>query len=229
MTWIGDRIRGAAAAALFCLAGGQQALCAGAFDAAGPSFLGTWSGALTQPGRPGTYPVVITITAQTATTTYPDGSCIGTLRRIGASGEYAFYSEVIARGKYDPVAAPEGCIDGSITLARAADHIVFHWFGFHGEPITATGVLTPGVAVPAAATPAPSVARTAQPAPSPQPVTATTTPAIANPTTTSTGVAPPAGTNGPAIVAVETPATASATTDQRKRPPFMDPVTTDDN
>lgn len=193
--WIGRSAW--AVAALVAALGSQAAQAAGAFDAAGPSFLGIWSGEVTQPGRPGTYTVVLTITATGATTDYPAGACTGALRRIGASGEYAFYSEVIAKGKYDARNAPEGCLDGSITLARSGDTVVFHWFGYFDEPMTATGVLRPGAA-----------------------------PALRPPTPPAAAVAASPG-GAPTTIVVQAPlagVAAAEPTESPRRPPFLDPV-----
>lgn len=94
-----------------------------------PSFTGTWGGAVEQPGRDGTFTIVVTIPASgAATTSYPDEGCTGTLTRIGANGVYVFYVEKISKGKYD-AAKGAGCLDGTITLARVGDKMLFSWFG----------------------------------------------------------------------------------------------------
>ena len=124
----------AVAAALVLFSPGVQA--------AGPSFLGTWVGTASQVGRDGGYAVVLTIDAKSAQTSYPDEQCLGNLTRVGASGNYVFYSELIIKGRFNPTTG-KGCVDGTITLARAPDKVLFGWFGMSdGAAVVAFADLT---------------------------------------------------------------------------------------
>ena len=93
-----------------------------------PSFTGTWGGPVEQPGRDTTFTIVVTIAASGATTSYPEEGCTGTLTRVGASGNYVFYTEKITKNRYDATKGT-GCLDGTITLAKAGDKVLFSWFG----------------------------------------------------------------------------------------------------
>src|SRR4051812_25020047 len=119
-------LRGAIGAAILVAA----ALMGGAAVAqSAPTFTGTWGGSADQPGRDTPFTVVLTIPASgAATSSYPEEGCTGTLTRVGTSGVYAFYVEKISKGKYDP-AKGTGCLDGTITLARVGDSVLFSWFG----------------------------------------------------------------------------------------------------
>jgi hypothetical protein len=94
----------------------------------GPSFIGTWIGDVDQVGRESTYPIVLTISTKGDTTSYADQGCSGTLTRIGASVNYVFYVEKITKGAFS-AATNTGCIDGTITLAKAGNQLLFSWFG----------------------------------------------------------------------------------------------------
>jgi hypothetical protein len=105
-----------------------------------PDLVGTWSGTVTQVGGDSKYTVVLTLTRNAGQTDYPELSCGGKLMRIGASKDYLFFVEVIARGQ-----AEKGgrCPDGTITVARAGDKLNWAWFGIpQGDVIIAFGTLT---------------------------------------------------------------------------------------
>ena len=256
------------AAIVLALVGAGRAEAAGPFDAAGPprlnsarpapapsasaagpSFTGVWSGDVVQPGRPGSYPVTLTINTKGVTTNYPDGPCAGTLKRVGSSGDYVFYSEVISKGRFDQVKAPEGCIDGTVTLAKAGDKLIFRWFGFHDDAIGAVGVLSQGA--PAVATKAPANTPAATPALAGKSESTTTAvtagPLLPPPTPAAAAALPPAATSAapppPAATSVAAPlpaaasvapppaaAQATATAEPAtRRPPYLDPVTNPPN
>jgi hypothetical protein len=92
------------------------------------SFTGTWSGEVDQPGHEAPFAISITIAASGATTSYPDQGCTGTLTRIGANGVYVFYVEKITKNRYDATKGT-GCLDGTITLAKAGNAVLMSWFG----------------------------------------------------------------------------------------------------
>jgi len=102
---------------------------------------GKWSGQVAQVGKSKAYLFNLTLTAQGGTTSYPDSNCSGTLKRTGASGDYAFFTETITTGKFD-VVAKTGCLSGSITLVKSGPALVMGWVAAHdGKPIIAYGTL----------------------------------------------------------------------------------------
>ena len=102
---------------------------------------GKWSGQVIQVGKSKGYLFNLTLTAQGGTTTYPDSNCTGSLKRTGASGDYAFFTETITTGKFD-VVAKTGCLSGSITLVKSGPALVMGWVAAHdGKPIIAYGTL----------------------------------------------------------------------------------------
>src|SRR5947207_13366577 len=106
-----------------------------------PDNTGSWTGKATQVGRPGAYVVTVTLTKKEGTTTYPDQQCTGKLTRIGGSGNYVFYAEAITTNKFDP-AKKKGCLDGSVTLLRSGDALIYGWLGAYGDkPIVAYATL----------------------------------------------------------------------------------------
>jgi len=109
---------------------------------AATSFVGVWSGKITQVGRSDSYPVVLTITAKDAKTEYANQDCTGKLTRIGASGNYVFYAEKITKGAYDE-ASGNGCIDGTLTLYKSGSTVMLGWVGgFKDQLIMASGTLS---------------------------------------------------------------------------------------
>ena len=102
---------------------------------------GKWSGQVVQVGKSKAYLFNLTLTAQGGTTTYPDSNCTGALKRTGASGDYAFFTETITTGKFD-IVAKTGCLSGSITLVKSGPALVMGWVAAHdGKPIIAYGTL----------------------------------------------------------------------------------------
>ena len=95
---------------------------------AAANFTGTWTGEVEQPGHESPFAISITIAASGATTSYPDQGCTGTLTRIGTSGAYVFYVEKITKNRYDATKGT-GCLDGTITLAKAGNAVLMSWFG----------------------------------------------------------------------------------------------------
>jgi hypothetical protein len=95
---------------------------------AAANFTGTWTGEVDQPGHEAPFAISITIAASGATTSYPDQGCTGTLTRIGTSGVYVFYVEKITKNRYDATKGT-GCLDGTITLAKAGNAVLLSWFG----------------------------------------------------------------------------------------------------
>src|SRR5579871_3623930 len=89
-----------------------------------PDNTGTWTGKATQVGRSGTYTVTITIGKKDSLSAYPDLNCTGKLTRIGGSGDYVYYAEAITNNKFD-AAKKKGCLDGSITLLRAGNTLIY--------------------------------------------------------------------------------------------------------
>lgn len=122
------------------------ALCglAPATDASAQAISGTWVGTASQVGRDGGFAVVLTIDSRSAQTNYPGDQCVGNLTRIGAAGNFVYYHEQIVKGRYDP-STGKGCVDGAITLARAApEKVIFGWFGTaDGGAIIAYAELAP--------------------------------------------------------------------------------------
>ena len=109
--------------------------------AAAPDNTGSWTGKATQVGRPGTYIVTVTLTKKDGTTIYPDQQCNGKLTRIGGSGNYVFYAEAITSNKFD-AAKKKGCLDGSITLLRSGNTLIYGWLGSYSDkPIIAYATL----------------------------------------------------------------------------------------
>lgn len=116
-------------------------LFAGASALAASSVEGTWTGTAYQNEGASGYTVIITITATDAATRYPDLNCNGKLTRVGASGDYVFFTETIVR---DEPGGGGHCIDGAITVAPAGDKLAWGWFGsFEGKAYTAWGLLSP--------------------------------------------------------------------------------------
>jgi hypothetical protein len=102
---------------------------------------GTWAGSLTQPGHPKSYAINVTLAGKTGQTTYPGQNCTGKLTRVGTSGDYAFFTEIITTGKFDP-ATKAGCLDGSFTLQKDGGKLVMAWMTAHdGKAIVAYGSL----------------------------------------------------------------------------------------
>jgi hypothetical protein len=106
---------------------------------AGPAIAGTWSGPVTQVGSDSKYSVVMSLTATGGQSSYPELNCIGKLTRIGASRSYVFFIEVIVQGGRDKGGR---CPDGTITVARSGDNLVWGWFGsVDGDIAVAYGTL----------------------------------------------------------------------------------------
>ena len=94
---------------------------------------------MNQVGSKAKYSVVLTLTATGGETTYPEVPCSGKLTRIGASKSYVFFIEVITQGQRDKGGR---CPDGTITVGRAGDNLLWTWFGnVDDEPVLAYGVL----------------------------------------------------------------------------------------
>lgn len=120
----------------------------------GPAISGTWTGTVKQVGgNESKYAVVFTVD-KVMETEYPELDCKGKLTRIGNSKSYVFFIEVMTKGGRDKGGR---CADGTITVSRTGDKLVWGWFGNNdGDPIVVTGVLTKkGTAPVAAQTPAP--------------------------------------------------------------------------
>ncbi len=116
-------------------------LWAAASAQAASSVEGTWTGTAYQNEGASGYTVIITITSTEAATRYPELNCNGKLTRVGASGDYVFFAETIVR---DEPGGGGHCIDGTITVAPAADKLAWGWFGsFEGKAYTAWGLLSP--------------------------------------------------------------------------------------
>ncbi|HEY6256034.1 MAG TPA: hypothetical protein VIY51_09610 [Xanthobacteraceae bacterium] len=105
-----------------------------------PAVLGTWTGMVAQnKGKTG-YTVVMTISANAAETDYPELKCGGKLTRVGAGNGYVFFTETITRGGKN---SGGSCVDGTITVAPAADRLVWGWVGaYNAETYVAWGTLT---------------------------------------------------------------------------------------
>ena len=106
-------------------------------SASGPNIIGNWAGQLTPGGSstPINFELAVT-TAGTETkydTKYPDLDCTGKLRRTGASKTYAFFVEVITKGRADKGGK---CRDGSVVIARQGDNLTMVWFGSFSDNIT---------------------------------------------------------------------------------------------
>src|SRR5262245_57897750 len=109
--------------------------------AAAPDNTGSWTGKATQVGRAGTYTVTVTITKKDGATIYPEQQCNGKLTRIGGSGNYVYYAEAITANKFD-AAKKKGCLDGSITLLRSGNTLIYGWLGaYNDKPIVAYATL----------------------------------------------------------------------------------------
>ena len=106
--------------------------------------VGTWTGKLAQSdgaqndGSSG-YSVVMTISANAAVTDYPELKCGGKLRRVGTANGYVFFTETITRGGKS---GGGDCIDGTITVARASDKLIWGWVGAdNNKTLVAWGTL----------------------------------------------------------------------------------------
>src|ERR1700680_175611 len=91
-----------------------------------PAIAGTWAGTVIQVQKSIEYSVTLEIGAGEAKISYPELRCGGKLSRIGSSGAYFFFMETITRG---PADTNGRCTNGSITVARAGDHLAWAWFG----------------------------------------------------------------------------------------------------
>ena len=106
-----------------------------------PDFVGSWAGPVIQGGHASPYTVDVTLSSKGGQTTYPDQHCTGKLARIAVSGGYAYYTETITTGKFDP-ATKGGCLDGSLTLEKDGTNLVMAWMTSHdGKAIVAYGSL----------------------------------------------------------------------------------------
>lgn len=86
---------------------------------------------------------MLTISTKGDTTSYADQGCSGTLTRIGGSGNYVFYVEKITKGAFS-AATNTGCLDGTITLAKAGNQLLLGWFGVsNGQLFQASATLMP--------------------------------------------------------------------------------------
>jgi hypothetical protein len=104
---------------------------------------GAWTGPLAQVGQTKQHPITITLSGKTGTSSYPDQHCAGKLTRVGSTGDYAYFTEAITEGKFDPT-TKSGCLDGSMTLVRAGGSLVLGWVAaYDGKPIIAYGSLLP--------------------------------------------------------------------------------------
>jgi hypothetical protein len=104
-----------------------------------PAVTGTWTGMVQQNKGQSGYSVVMTITANSAETDYPELKCGGKLTRVGAANGYVFFTETITRGKD----SGGSCIDGTITVTPAGERLVWGWVGgYKGETYVAWGTLT---------------------------------------------------------------------------------------
>jgi len=109
--------------------------------AATPDNTGKWTGKATQVGRSGTYTVILTIGKTDNISAYPDLNCTGKLTRIGGSGNYVYYAEAITNNKFD-AAKKKGCLDGSVTLLRSGNTLIYGWLGeYNDKPIVAYATL----------------------------------------------------------------------------------------
>ena len=104
-----------------------------------PTVLGTWTGTVAQnKGKTG-YTVVMTVSAESATTEYPELKCGGKLTRAEAANGYVFYAETITHGGKN---SGGGCIDGTITVTPTSDKLVWGWIGaYNNETFVAWGTL----------------------------------------------------------------------------------------
>jgi hypothetical protein len=104
-----------------------------------PAVLGTWTGKVAQNNGSTGYSVVMTISANAAETDYPELKCGGKLTRVGAANGYVFFTETITRGGKS---SGGDCIDGTITVAPAADKLIWGWIGgYKNETLVAWGTL----------------------------------------------------------------------------------------
>ena len=109
--------------------------------AAAPDNTGSWTGKASQVGRPGSYIVTVTLTKKDGTSLYPDQQCNGKLTRVGGSGNYVFYAEAITSNRFDAT-KKKGCLDGSITLLRSGNTLIYGWLGsYNDKPIIAYATL----------------------------------------------------------------------------------------
>ena len=112
---------------------------AATFAQSPPVVLGTWTGEVAQNNGSTGYSVVMTISANAAETDYPELKCSGKLTRVGAANGYVFFTETITRGGKS---SGGDCIDGTITVAPAADKLNWGWIGgYKNETLVAWGTL----------------------------------------------------------------------------------------
>jgi hypothetical protein len=91
----------------------------------GPKIDGNWGGQLAQlDGTAVNFELVVT--ANGGYTKYPDLDCTGKLRQTGSSKSYAFFVEIVAKGRADKGGR---CQDGSVTISRRGDKLTLVWFG----------------------------------------------------------------------------------------------------
>jgi hypothetical protein len=104
-----------------------------------PAVLGTWTGMVAQNKGQTGYSVIMTISANSAETEYPELKCGGKLTRAGAANGYVFYTEAITHGGIN---SGGGCIDGTLTVTPAGEKLVWGWVGgYKGETYVAWGTL----------------------------------------------------------------------------------------
>jgi hypothetical protein len=101
--------------------------------------VGTWTGKVAQNKGTTGYSVIMTVSANSAETDYPELKCGGKLTRAGAANGYVFFTETITRGGRNSGGI---CIDGTITVAPTSDKLVWGWVGaFNNETFVAWGTL----------------------------------------------------------------------------------------
>ncbi len=101
----------------------------------------TWIGTVNQVGRDAPYAIEITLSAKAGATNYPGEHCAGKLTRVGAAGDYTFFTETITDGKFDPT-SKSGCLDGSLTLRKDGATMVMTWMtSYNGKAVVAYGAL----------------------------------------------------------------------------------------
>ena len=101
--------------------------------------VGTWTGKVAQNKGSTGYSVIMTVSANSAETDYPELKCGGKLTRVGAANGYVFFTETITRGGKN---SGGNCIDGTITVAPTSDKLVWGWVGaFNNETFVAWGTL----------------------------------------------------------------------------------------
>jgi hypothetical protein len=89
---------------------------------------GLWSGQAQQINRDKPFAVKMMLSGDGGQIEYADSLCSGTLSRVGSFGDYFFFAETIAKGRFD-AARKTGCLPGIVIAQRSGATMTWGWVG----------------------------------------------------------------------------------------------------